>query len=155
MKKVLCFDVASAPSLSAGLHSGLSAYATNVPKVGPSTTLWLRLCDGRTLRVGVEMHDLSGWEEIGTLRFEVVSAEDAPEMISLPAPWSVVRAVQKLVYDSDECEAECGFALCTANGDLLTVVPGADVYTLAIEAPFRQQRFTPENYLTAYIRKEF
>lgn len=155
MKNVLCFDVAAAPALAAGLSSGLSAYATNAPKVGPPATLWLRLCDGRTLRVGVDMHDLSGWEEIGTLTFEVVSADDSPEMVSLPASWSEVREVQKLVYNSDECEAECGFTLCTSSGDQLTVVPGADVYTLAIQAPFHPQPFTPENELNAYHRKAF
>jgi hypothetical protein len=42
VKKVLCFDVASAPALADGLCSGLSAYSTNVPKVGSPTTLWLR-----------------------------------------------------------------------------------------------------------------
>ncbi|MCY0913330.1 hypothetical protein [Massilia antarctica] len=155
MKNILCFDVALAPSLAAGLCSGLSAYATNVPKVGPPSTLWLQLCDGRTVRVDVEMHDLSGWEEIGTLTFNVVSADDVPEMASLPASWSDVREVQKLVYNSNECVAECGFVLCTSSGDQLAVVPGADVYTLAIKAPFHSFPFTPENDLTAYVRKAF
>ncbi len=153
MKNVLSFDVAPAPALAAGLSSGLSAYATNVPKVGLPSTLWLRLCDGRILRVSVDMHDLSGWEEIGTLTFEVVSADDAPEMVSLPASWTEIREVQKLVYNSNECEAECGFSLCTSNGDQLVVVPGADVYTLAIQAPFHPLPFTPENDLTAYLCK--
>jgi hypothetical protein len=155
MKNVLCFDVASAPALTAGLSSGLSAYATNVTKIGPPTTLWLRLCDGRTLRVNVDMHDLSGWEEIGTLTFEVVGADDPPEMVNLPTSWSEVREIQKLVYNSDECEAECGFTLCSRSGDQLAVVPGADIYTLAIQAPFYPSLFTPENDLTAYHRKAF
>ena len=155
MKSVLCFDVASAPALAAALSSGLRAYATNVPKVGPPATLWLRLCDGRTLRVGVDMHNLSGWEEIGTLTFEVVSAHDSPEMVSLPASWTEVREIQKLVYDSDECEAECGFILYTSGGDQLAVLPGADPYTLAIQAPFHLLPFTPENDLNAYHRKAF
>ncbi len=155
MRNVWCFDVARAPALAAGLSSGLSAYATNVPKLGPPATLWLRLCDGRTLRVGVAMHDLGGWEEVGTLTFEVVSADDAPEMVSLPGSWSVVREIKKLVYNSDECVAECGFTLCTSGGDQLAVVPGADVYTLAIQAPFYPLPFTPESDLNAYLRKSF
>ena len=155
MKRILSFDVASAPALAVGLCSGLSAYATDVPNVGTPSTLWLRLCDGRTLRVSVDMHDLSGLEEIGTLSFEVVSADDVPEMVNLPGSWADVREVQKLVYSSDECEAECGFALCTSSGDQLTVVPGADVYALAIEAPFRQRPFAPENDLAAYSREAF
>lgn len=155
MKKVLCFGVASVPSLATGLCSGLSAYAVNVPRVGPPATLWLRLGDGRTLRVGVDMHDLGDWEEIGTLTFELANSEDVPELVSLPSSWLAVREVQKLVYNSDDCEAECGFALCTSSGDELTVVPGADVYTLAIEAPFLSLPFTPENDLTAYLRKAF
>lgn len=155
MKNVLCFGVASVPSVAAGLHSGLSAYAVNVPKVGPPATLWLRFGNGRTLRVGVDMHDLGDWEEIGTLTFELANAEDMPELVSLPSSWLDVREVQKLVYNSDDCEAECGFSLCTSGGDRLTVVPGADVYTLAIEAPFLSLPFTPENDLTAYLRKAF
>jgi hypothetical protein len=151
---MLYFDVASVPSLSTGLRSGLTAYATNVPKVGPPATLWLQLCDGRILRIGVEMHDLSGWEEVGTLTFEVVSSAEAPEMVNLPAHWSDVREVQKLVFISDECEAESGFSLCTTSGDLLTVLPGADVYTVAIEASFYQSSFKPENDLAVYVRKE-
>ena len=82
------------------------------------------------------------------------SEKDAPEMVSLSAHWSDVREVQKLVYISDECEAESGFSLRTTSGDLLTVVPGADAYTLAIEASFYQKSFTPENDLVAYVRKE-
>jgi hypothetical protein len=155
VKKTLFFDVTSAPSLSAGLHSGLSGYAVELPKVGPPRAMWLRLCDGRTLWVGVDMHDLSGWEEIGTLIFEVVSAEDAPKMVNLPATWSDVREVQTLVYKSHECQAECGFVLSTSSGEQLVVVPGADVYSLAIKAPFHQLPFRPENALTAYSREAF
>lgn len=155
MKSILCFDSTSTPALFAGLASGLSAFATNVPRVGAPATLWLRLCDGRILRVGVDMHDLSGWEEIGTLTFEVVGADDSPEMVNLPSSWSEVLEIQKLIYISDEVEAECGFTLCTFKGDQLTVLPGADVYTLAIQASFSTLPFVPENDLTAYHRKAF
>lgn len=155
MKGMWRFDMNSAPSLVSALASGLCAYATNVPKVGPPATLWLRLCDGRTIRVGVEMHNLTGWEEIGTLTFEIVEEVDVPHMTPLSPSWSNVRAIQKLVYMSDECDAECGFVLCTKSGDQLVVLPGADVYTLAIQAPFYPQPFKPENDLTAYLRKEF
>jgi hypothetical protein len=154
MKNELSFDMVFAPSLSAGLRSGLTAYATNVSKVGPPATLWLRLADGRTLRVAVEMHDLADWEEIGTLSFEFVDAEDAPELINLDPSWLAVRDVQKLVYSSDECEAESGFSLQTTSGETLTVLPGADVYTLAIEAPFYPRPFSPENDVDVYLRKE-
>lgn len=79
--------MASVPSLAAGLCSGLTAYAVNDPRVGPPATLWLQLGDGRPLRVGVDMHDLGDWEEIGTLTFELANAEDVPELISFPSPW--------------------------------------------------------------------
>ncbi|MBR7784053.1 hypothetical protein [Undibacterium luofuense] len=154
-KAVLCLGVASVPSLAAGLSSGLTAYSVNVPGVGSPATLWLRLGDGRTLRVGVDMHDLGAWEEIGTLTFELANAEGVPELISLPSSWLDVREVQKLVYTSDDYEAECGFSMRTGSGDQLTIVPGADVYTLAIEAPFLSLPFTPENDLSAYLRKAF
>ena len=155
MKNVLSFNVASPQAIAAGLCSGLIAYATDVPKIGPPSTLWLRLYDGRTLKVGVNMNNLSGWEEIGTLTFEVVSSDNAPEMLRLPTSWSEVRKVQQLVYSSDDCEAECGFSLRTSSGDQLVVVAGADVYTLAIQAPFYPLTFTPENDLTAYLYQDF
>jgi hypothetical protein len=155
VKNVLHFDLATPPTLAAGLRSGLSAYATNVPKVGPPATLWLRLCDGQIIRVGIKMHDLSGWDEIGTLAFESVHAADAPDMVNLPASWKHVRDVQMLVHSSDACEAECGLVLNTSSGDQLVVLPGADVYTLAIKAPFHSQPFTPENDLAAYERRPF
>jgi hypothetical protein len=155
MKTVLRFDVTLTPMLADGLLSGLSAYATTVHGVRPPATLWLQLCDGRILRVDVEMHDLRDWEEIGTFKFEIVSAENSPEMVRLPLSWSQVREVKKLVYTSDECEAECGFTLCTSSGDQLVIAAGADVYTLAIKAPFYSLPFTPENDFTVYIKKDF
>ncbi|NHZ42967.1 hypothetical protein [Massilia aquatica] len=82
------------------------------------------------------MHDLSDWEEIGTLTFEVVSAADTPEMVALPVVWSDIRLIHKLMHVSDEYLAESGFALTAMNGELLTVLPAADICTLAIRRPF-------------------
>lgn len=155
MKDILQFDTVLAPSLAEGLRSGLSAYATNTHAHGLPSTLWLRLGDGRALKVGVEMHDLVGWEEIGTLTFEIVSANNLPAMTNLPASWSQVRSIHKLIFISDECEAECGFVLRTNDADELSVVPGADVYTLAIKSPFHPLPFSPENDLSAYLLSDF
>lgn len=152
MKNVLRFDVTKAPQCIAGLFSGLTAYATDLPKVGPPTTLWLQLCSGEILMIRAEMHDLSGWDEIGTLVFELVSAETCPKMHALHESWLEVKTVEKLVYQSDDCLAECGFSVITKSGDTLTVVPGAEVYTLAIAAPFHSQLFMPENSLETYLR---
>jgi hypothetical protein len=155
LKKVICFETRSAPSLTIGLLSGLLAYTVDLPKFGSSTTLWLQLRDGRTVRVRPEMHNLKEWEEIGTLSFEVVGPADSPEMIALPAVWSEIRAIEKLVYHSVECSADCGLILYTMSGDSLIVLPGADVYTLAIQAPFFQLQFSPENNLTSYAHQNF
>jgi hypothetical protein len=155
MKKILLFDGISSSLLFSSLRNGLSAYATNATNNLPPSTLWLRLCGGDILRIGVEMHDLSGWEEIGTLAADFVDEESAPEMIVLPVSWSCVREIQKIVYNSDECEAECGFSLCSNSGDEFIVVPEANVCMLAIKAPFYQRPFKPEHDLTAYIRKPF
>jgi hypothetical protein len=154
MKNVFCFEGFSTAILATALSGGLTAYGVNTPKVGPPATLWLRLSDGRTLRVGVNMHDLADWEEIGTLTFEIVEPKDAPELIDLAASWLDVQDVHKLVYLSEECEAESGFSLSTTCGETLTVLPGADVYTLAIEAPFYLKPFNPENDVPVYARKK-
>jgi hypothetical protein len=154
MKQMFSFDIASAPSLESGLRGGLTGYATDSPHTGP-TKLWLSLCDGRTLRIGVHMHDIGNWDEIGTLYFAIVDVTDAPPLAQLPSSWAHVLAPQKLVYDSDECEAECGLLLTTESGDQLAVVPGAFVYTLAIKAPFAQLPFSPETDLSDYERRPF
>ncbi|NHZ32465.1 hypothetical protein [Massilia rubra] len=155
LNELLVFDVSSAPSLSTGLRSGLTAYAVNIPQVGPPSSLWLRLCDGRTLRVGVEMHDLMDWEEIGTLTFEIVKVADTPAMACLPAAWSNVLQIDKLVHVSDECQAESGFCLTATNGEPLMVLPAADICTLAIQAPLYYNSFNPENGLADYVRSDF
>ncbi len=155
MKKRIHFDVESLHSIANALQSGLIAYAINTPKVGPPTTLWLHMRNGLVLKVTVAMHDLRDWEEIGTLRFDMVDIDDAPKMTALPLSWLKIRDVQKLIFDSDECEAECGFSLYTCDGNQLVVVPGADVYTLAIRAPFYLLIFNPENDLDEYISKSF
>lgn len=154
MKNLFYFEGLSTSVIAAGLRSGLAAFGTNVPTVGPPATLWLRLGNGHTFRVGVEMHDLADWEEVGTLTFEIVDSKDVPELIDLAASWLDVQDVRKLVYVSEECEAESGFSLTTARGETLTVLPGADVYTLAIEAPFYSKLFNPENDLPVYDCKK-
>lgn len=155
VRKVLRFNWATAPSLAAGLRSGLIGYATNITKTELPATLWLRTCDGQTFRIGVEMHDQSDWEEIGTLKFQGGNLMDFPEMVNLPASWSKVNDVQKLVLKSDEYEAECGFLLFASDGEKLVVLPGADIYTLAIKAPFYSGLFKPESDLAAYICEAF
>ncbi|UUZ47091.1 hypothetical protein LP420_26695 [Massilia sp. B-10] len=100
--------------------------------------------------MGVAMHDLANWEEIGTLIFEIAADGDLPQMEQLPEYWGDVLALQKLVHISNECEAESGFVLLTRNGDQLVVLPGADVCTLAIQAPFYPRKFEPERDLTEY-----
>lgn len=157
VKKNLRFHFASETSLSTILHNGFISYSVDVPKFGMPTTLELGLSDGRVLRVRAEMHDLSGWNEIGTLTFEVESIKDEnePKMITLPVAWSKVSKVEKLIYKSDECIAESGFTICTASGESFTVLPGANVYTLAIDAPFLSIPFEPENDFKFYLRERF
>jgi hypothetical protein len=154
MATMLNFDVVGVPSIAEALRCGVTGYATNESVIGPPATLWLRLGNGQLLRVGVEMHDLLGWEEIGTLTFEIVGSQGVPEMVDVPVAWLDVQAVQKLVYVSEECEAESGLTLRTTNGETLTILPGAEVYTLAIEAPFYPKPFNPENDLSVYVRKD-
>jgi hypothetical protein len=157
VKKKLQFHFPSETSLSTVLHNGFISYSVDVPKFGMPTTLWLGLSDGRVLRVRAEMHDLSGWDEIGTLTFDVTSTKDKnePKMIALAASWSKVSEVEKLIYKSDECVAESGFTMRTATGESLTVLPGANVYTLAIDSPFLPLLFEPENDFKVYHREKF
>lgn len=99
------------------------------------------------------MHDLSGWNEVGTLVFEAVEATEAPQFVDLPSSWMQIISIDVLFFDSDECMAECGILLCNTLGETLTVLPGADVFTLAIQAPFCALPFFPENDISKYGRK--
>lgn len=154
MKEIFRFETPNLSSLPTLLGRGIRAYATDEKGARSVTTLWLLLNDGACLRIRSKMHDLSGWDEIGTLVFEVVEVTEAPQFVDLPTSWMQVISIEALIFDSDECTAECGIMLHNTLGEILTVLPGADVYTLAIQAPFCSLAFSPENDIPRYFRRK-
>ena len=150
MKITFCFEPPNSLSMLALCKSGVRAYATDGKESKSVTTLWLQLNDGARLRIRSNMHDVSGWDEIGTLAFQAVEANEIPQSEDLPSSWMQIILIEALVFDSDECMAECGIMVHNVLGETLTVLPGSDVHTLAIQAPFFAGTFSPENDVSRY-----
>jgi hypothetical protein len=151
MKSLLTYG-GNEPDLLANLiRQGLKGYAANVEQLGGMTTLWCFLCDDSVLRIDSVMTDVSGWLEVGTLAFELVTDGDGvPVMIPLPKAWGHISSLNKLVLEEPEFSSESGLIIKAESGDDLIVVCGAEVYTVQILAPFFLGTFQPEYEIERY-----
>lgn len=155
MKSQLCFDLNGLDSLRAILTTGIRAYATNAAFTGGMiNVIWCFLCDGSVLRIQSKMNDLSGWEEVGTLVFRLASEdEQIAKPIELPDSWRSIACAEMLVVDEPEFAAESGLVLRNCSGEEFTIVCGADICAVQIQAPFYSGDFLPEYDVERYIRR--
>jgi hypothetical protein len=153
MKRILSFDVDGIESLMNLLRKGFIGYSTNAEQHGGLTTLWLFLCDQTVLKIYSSMTDVGGWDEVGTLVFRLATKEDTyPKMKPLGIAWSHIFSIKKLVLDETRFSAESGLVIKNNRDEELTVICGANVYTIQIEAPFFTGNFQPEYEIDAYKR---
>lgn len=153
MKKEFGFDLNGITSLATILKKGLKGYATNQKNVGGITTIWCFLCDDAVLTIQSTMNDLSGWDEVGTLVFRFAGVnENLPAMTNLPSTWNEIFSVGKLVLDDDDFSAESGLELENKSGEILTIICGANICSIQIQAPFFPGPFFPEYDIDKYER---
>ena len=134
---------------------GLRGYASNIKQYETHvsiSTVWFLLSDGSILSVSSRMHDLEGWEEVGSLVIELNPPPDSiPPMIDLPIEWQYITAVDKLIIDGNEnFVAESGIRIMNNNGQSVMICTAARVYELALKAPFVSIAFNPEYDLDRY-----
>lgn len=155
MKNQLRFDLNGLDSLRTMLTAGINAYATNAAFTGGMiNVIWCFLCDGSVLRVQSKMNDLSGWEEVGTLVFRLtLEGEQIAEPIELPNSWRSIACVEMLVVDEPEFSAESGLVLQNCSGEEFTIVCGADICAVQMQAPFYSGDFLTEYDIATYVRR--
>ncbi len=156
MKKIFNFELNGIASLANLILTGLKGYATDTAQLGGTTTFWCLLGNGDVLRIYSKMTDIRDWEEVGTLAFRITTKdENLPEMIALPASWDCITSVEKLELNETDFSASSGLAIQNSEGEELTVVCGANVYSIQIRAPFFAHEFKPEYEITKYKRCPF
>lgn len=132
------------------LKAGLMGYSTDYKQPGGTTTVHLFLTTGEIVKIYSEMHDIDSWNEIGSLVFEMVQDCPHSKIIPLEPGWKSLASVKKLVLDREEFIAESGIILRSDSDETFLIVTSANVYTLAVKAPFARDEFFPENDLSAY-----
>jgi hypothetical protein len=150
MKDTFLFVLSGLDSLFSVLKVGLKGYSTDYKQIGGTTTVHLFLTTGEIVKISSEMHDIDSWNEIGSLVFEMVQDCPYSKMIPLDPAWKSLASVEKLVLEREEFVAESGIILRSESDETLLVVASANVYTLAVQAPFARDEFLPENDLSAY-----
>jgi hypothetical protein len=150
--KNIYFENHSVANLLIGLQGGISGYTTvSNDNTWPVPVIILRLCDGRILLIQIEMQEVDDWEEVGALIFKINNIDNIPSIIDLPNSWNNIIDIKKFIYEINGYAVECGFRLTTFNGDELIILPGDPIFTLAIKAPFIQEKFNPEYDIQKYI----
>lgn len=116
------------------------------------STVWLRLNDGTVLRFQPEMHDLEGWDEVGTLEIERVDvSEVVSPFVKLGGQWQHVATIEKLVVsEPGYFSAESGLKLTNHDQETIIICNDAAPYQLALSAPTTHDPFNPEYPLVRY-----
>jgi hypothetical protein len=116
------------------------------------SSIWLFLFDTHVLRLTSEMHDLKGWDEVGSIVVDVVPlTDDLPQMIELPCNWADIASVEKLIIREDAYfQAESGIKISNSAGEKIIICNAAAPCEVTMEAPFFHDKFKPEYDIGKY-----
>ena len=131
-----------------GFSSNRKEYTTHISL----SCIWLFLADETVLKIVSEMHDLEGWDEVGSLVIDLVRPIDyIPPIIELPTEWQYIVSIEKLVVSkNDYFKAESGLKIINGEGKVIIICSAAAPYELALMAPFVKDKFTPEYDVSEY-----
>ena len=123
-------------------------YATHISM----SSVWLFLVDTRVLRVTSEMHELKGWDEVGSIVVDIVPPTDnLPQMIELSLTWRVVASIEKLIVREDAYfEAESGVRISNSAGEAIIICSASSPCEVTMAAPFIHDKFQPEYDIGKY-----
>lgn len=155
MSKVQAFPLVGTELLKSLALFGLSGFSTNRKDYGTHvsvSTVWLCLGDGAVLRLQPEMHDLEGWDEVGSLIVGRVEPAEAPPLIQLGNEWKEIESIEKLVVSKpDYFSAESGLKISNRKREAIIICNSAAPYQLALSTPVTHDTFTPEYSLDRYL----
>jgi hypothetical protein len=132
-----------------GISCNRKDYGTHVSV----STVWLCLPDGTVLRFQPEMHDLEGWDEVGSLGIDKSDlSEVVPPLVTLSSQWQHVASIEKLVIsEPDYFSAESGLKITNREKETIIICNGAAPYELALSTPAVHDAFNPEYPLERYV----
>lgn len=152
------FTTSSTSEIESLLRKGLTGYGFNVIPGGAINVLWLFIQGGEILGVCSLMVEIdNSWDEIGSLELAYISEKDATSRgdinllkVSLPKQWLNIASVDRLIYEDEKVEVECGFSIKSNNGECFTFTSSALPGTIAVSAPFSSRDFDPEFDFKSY-----
>lgn len=154
MRKAQTFPLVGTELLESLNSSGLSGFSSNRKDYGTHvsvSTVWLWLGSGAVLRIQSEMHDLEGWDEVGSLVIERAESSEAPPLIQLGDDWKEIAGIEKLVVsDPGYFSAESGLKILNRKRETVIICNSASPYELALSTPLTHDAFTPEYCLDRY-----
>ena len=155
MRNFQAFPIDGAALLESLGSVGLYGFSCNRRDFGTHVsvyTVWLCLGDGTVLRLQPEMHDLEGWDEVGSLKIDQVESSDAvPSLVRLGSQWQDIASVEKLVVgEPDYFSAESGLKITNREQEAIIICNSAAPYELALSTPATRDAFNPEYPLERY-----
>lgn len=99
------------------------------------------------------MHDLEGWDEVGTLEIERVELSGVVSpFVKLGDQWKHVATIEKLVIsEPGYFSAESGLKITNHEQEIIIICNNAAPYELALSAPTTHDPFNPEYPLERYV----
>jgi hypothetical protein len=120
-------------SLSSLFESGLESYSVVKPTKGRPDCIYLRIKDGRVLRLSSYINELDNWDEIGSLKLDVL---------------------QPTVSHDKTLKADCGLKFINELNHFLIILPSSYPNRVEIKSTFYDGDFDPECDLEQYSEAE-
>ena len=155
MRNFQAFPIDGAALLDSVRTAGLDGFSFDRKDYGTHvsvTTVWLRLGDGTVLRFQPEMHDLEGWDEVGSLKIDQADGPGAvAPFVGLGSQWHDIACIEKLVVsEPGYFSAESGLKITNRRQEAIIICNSASPYQLALSTPVTRDAFTPEYGLERY-----
>ena len=98
------------------------------------------------------MHDLEGYDEVGSLEIDRDDWSKAVALrVELGSRWHDIASIEKLVINEPGYfSAESGLTITNHQQEIIIICNSASPYQLALRAPNRCNVFTPEYDLERY-----
>jgi hypothetical protein len=138
-------------SLSSLFESGIESYSVVKPTNGRPDCIYLRIKDGRTLRLSSYINELDNWDEIGSLKLDVLQTTVSQiNFKKLTLKWCSMKRASRLVIHDETIKADCGLKFINELDHFLIILPSSFPNRVEIKSTFYDGDFDPECDLVQY-----
>jgi hypothetical protein len=142
-------------SLSSLFESGLESYSVVKPTKGRPDCIYLRIKDGRVLRLSSYINELDNWDEIGSLKLDVLQPTVSQiNFEKLSSEWCSIKRAYRLVIHDKTLKADCGLKFINELNHFLIILPSSYPNRVEIKSTFYDGDFDPECDLEQYSEAE-